>query len=177
MTTQVNNFDFNSNTIRVVKIDGEPWFVAKDVTDLLTVGNVSDATANLDQIEFRSLRLNGGRYGRPNKLISESGLYKIIMRSDKPQARPFQDWVTRVVLPAIRKDGGYVAGEEKLASGEMEEDEFILKAMQMLQKKVERLTQANEEMHEELTRVTIAEYAALNHVYLRQSEKGQLAVH
>lgn len=44
-------------------------------------------------------------------LISESGLYKLIMRSDKPQARDFQDWVTRVVLPAIRKDGAYIMGE------------------------------------------------------------------
>jgi len=51
------------------------------------------------------------------KLVSESGLYKITMRSDKPEARAFQDWVTRVVLPAICKDGGYVMGEEKLATG------------------------------------------------------------
>ena len=47
-------------------------------------------------------------------LISESGLYKLVMRSDKPEARQFQDWVTRVVLPAIRKDGGYIQGEEKV---------------------------------------------------------------
>lgn len=45
-------------------------------------------------------------------IISESGLYKLIMRSNKPQAKPFQNWVTQVVLPAIRKDGMYVAGEE-----------------------------------------------------------------
>lgn len=50
-------------------------------------------------------------------LISESGLYKLIMRSDKPQARAFQEWVTRHVLPAIRKDGAYVMGEEKVVSG------------------------------------------------------------
>lgn len=49
------------------------------------------------------------------KLISESGLYKLILRSDKPQARLFQNWVTRDVLPAIRKDGAYVMGEEKEA--------------------------------------------------------------
>lgn len=57
-------------------------------------------------------------------LISESGLYKLIMRSDKPEARRFQDWVTREVL-AIRKDGAYVAGEEKVKTGEMTEDELI----------------------------------------------------
>lgn len=52
-------------------------------------------------------------------LISESGLYKLIMRSDKPAAREFQDWVTHVVLPAIRKDGAYIMGEEKVATGEL----------------------------------------------------------
>ena len=51
-------------------------------------------------------------------LISESGLYKLVMRSDKPEARQFQDWVTGVVLPAIRKDGSYVMGEEKVRTGE-----------------------------------------------------------
>jgi prophage antirepressor-like protein len=69
------------------------------------------------------------------KLISESGLYKLVMRSDKPEAREFQDWVTRVVLPAIRKDGAYVMGEEKVVTGEMNEDEFVLKALTILQGK------------------------------------------
>jgi len=52
----------------------------------------------------------------PMNLVAESGLYKLLMRSDKPQAKPFQDWVTKVVLPAIRKDGGYVMGSEKIAT-------------------------------------------------------------
>jgi prophage antirepressor-like protein len=54
------------------------------------------------------------------------------MRSDKPQARLFQDWVTRDVLPAIRKDGAYIMGEEKVATGEMSEDEFVLKVIRRL---------------------------------------------
>jgi prophage antirepressor-like protein len=60
--------------------------------------------------------------------MSESGLYKLIMRSDKPAARSFQNWVSRVVMPSIRKDGLYIAGEEKVAKGGMSEDELILKA-------------------------------------------------
>lgn len=55
-------------------------------------------------------------------LLSESGLYKFILRSDKPQARPFQDWVTREVLPSVRKTGGYILGEEKVATSEVSED-------------------------------------------------------
>jgi hypothetical protein len=75
--------------------------------------------------------LIGGKGGNQLTLISESGLYKLIMRSDKPEAKAFQDWVTKVVLPAIRKDGGYVMGEEKVVTGEMSEDELVLKVMQM----------------------------------------------
>ncbi len=59
-------------------------------------------------------------------IISEAGLYKLVMRSDKPEARAFQDWVCGVVLPAIRKDGAYIQGEEKVATGEMSEDEFVV---------------------------------------------------
>jgi len=57
-------------------------------------------------------------------LVSESGLYKLIMRSDKPAAKRFQDWVTREVLPALRKDGLYVMGEEKVRTGEMSLEEM-----------------------------------------------------
>lgn len=57
-----------------------------------------------------------GKGGSQAAMISESGLYKLVMRSDKAEAKEFQDWVTRVVLPAVRKDGGYIQGEEHVAS-------------------------------------------------------------
>lgn len=60
-----------------------------------------------------------GLRGRAPWLVNESGFYKLVLKSRKPEARKFQDWVTGVVLPAIRKDGGYIVGEEKVATGEM----------------------------------------------------------
>lgn len=72
-------------------------------------------------------------------VINESGLYSLILTSRKPEAKTFKKWVTGTVLPAIRKDGAYIMGEEKVVSGEMDEDEFVLKAMAILQGKVERL--------------------------------------
>lgn len=111
--------------IRVVEIDGNPWFVAKDVCEVLGLdGYASQHTKRLDDDECRvmtrtqntSLPIFKGKAARVT-LISESGLYKLIMRSDKPIAKRFQDWVTRDVLPAIRKDGMYVLGEEKVATG------------------------------------------------------------
>jgi len=108
-------------------------------------------------------------------IISESGLYKFIMRSNKPQAKAFQNWVTKVVLPAIRKDGGYIKDEEKVATGGMSEDEFIFKAFEMLKNKTERLEAVVEQY---LKFLSVAEWAALNHLYItntRRSELGQAA--
>ena len=115
MTTHTNlsTFDFNGNGLRVIDRDGEPWFVAADVCRALglnTAGGASRHFGNLNPSEVASLRLKNG--GKPNSLISESGLYKLVMRSDKPEAKAFQDWVTKEVLPAIRKTGGYLLNED-----------------------------------------------------------------
>ena len=76
--------------------------------------------------EENSLKCLFGRTGVSRvAILAESGLYKIILRSSRPEARAFQDWVTRVVLPAIRKDGMYIKGEEKVATGEMTGDELM----------------------------------------------------
>jgi len=132
-------FTYSSNSIRVVEIDGQPWFVAMDVCKVLSITEKSRgyAVARLQDDERTLYQIQKG--SRSVSVISESGLYRLIMRSDKPEARKFQDWVTREVLPAIRKDGGYILGEEKVKTGEMDEDEFILQAMTILQRKVERL--------------------------------------
>nr|WP_318272594.1 BRO family protein [Paracoccus saliphilus] len=87
--------------------------MAADVCSILGIINTSDAAAKLDQTEFSQLRLNGGRYGRASLLISESGLYKLVMRSDTPEARAFYDWVTKVVFPSIRKDQAYAGSLNK----------------------------------------------------------------
>ncbi|MEZ5724621.1 MAG: BRO family protein [Paracoccaceae bacterium] len=117
---------------------GQPWFVAADVCRVLKHQNTSVALKALGADEKAKADL--GLPGQPPSIISESGLYKLVMRSDKPEARALQDWVTRDVLPAIRKDGAYIMGEEKVAAGEMDEDEFVLKAISILQRKVERIT-------------------------------------
>lgn len=129
----------------MVQIGGQPWFVAADVCRALSVYlrdaytvNTSaalsklahDEKCNVAYAEAKRIGLQGiasRAYGIAT--VTESGLYKLIMRSDKPEARKFQDWVTREVLPAIRKDGAYIMGEEKVRTGEMDEDEFILKAV------------------------------------------------
>lgn len=127
--------------MRVVKIDGEPWFVAKDVAELLGYSNPLDAIAK----HCKSVSKDGfairDSIGRMQKtpIIPERDVYRLVMRSKLPAAERFEEWVVGTVLPAIRKDGAYVMGEEKVASGELEETQFILRAFQMLNAKAERL--------------------------------------
>lgn len=117
-------------------LDGNPWFVAGDVCRALDIHVRRNGEVNTYQAlhklrdDEEATHPMGGHSGpravQNVKIISESGLYKLVMRSDKPQAREFQDWVTRVVLPAIRKDGAYIMGEEKVASGELSDDDPIV---------------------------------------------------
>lgn len=107
-------FPETQQQVRTVMLDGAPWFVAADVCAVLGIGNPTKALYSVGADEKRTVTLTLGK-GNPNRaLLSESGLYKLIMRSDKPEARKFQAWVTRDVLPAIRKDGVYVRCEEIL---------------------------------------------------------------
>ncbi|ADW16400.1 prophage antirepressor [Desulfobulbus propionicus DSM 2032] len=100
-------FQFESNEIRALTIDGDPWFVARDVCDVLEYADASDATQFLDDDEKLVRQIAGAGQTRNMLIISESGLYTLIIRSNKPQAKPFRKWVTAEVLPSIRKTGGY----------------------------------------------------------------------
>jgi prophage antirepressor-like protein len=125
--------------IRVLDRNGEPWFVAQDVLYALGYPQTSHgkALAKLDPDERFMSQVHKGV--RSMTLVSESGLYSLILNSKKPDAKTFKKWVTWVVLPAIRKDGAYVMGEEKVATDRMSEDELIAKGFMALHAKAERL--------------------------------------
>src|SRR5690606_35802145 len=106
--TDLTVFRYDDNPIRTVLVDGEPWFIAADVCAVLGIANVGNALARLDDDEKDSIRLADGTPGNPNKaIVNEPGLYSLILRSDKPEAKAFKRWVTHEVLPAIRKTGRY----------------------------------------------------------------------
>jgi prophage antirepressor-like protein len=100
--------------IRMVMVDDEPMFCLVDVCRALEIKNATDVAKRLDEDELTRLNL-GGRAGESN-FITESGLYAVIVRSDKPNARKFRKWVTSDVLPTIRKTGGYVNNDELFIS-------------------------------------------------------------
>lgn len=112
MNNEIQIFNYNDHEVRTVQKDGEPWFVLKDVCGILSIGNVADVYARLDTDEKGVGQIDtlGGRQNM--SIINESGLYNVILRSDKPEAKPFRKWVTSEVLPSIRKHGAYMTQEK-----------------------------------------------------------------
>ena len=98
-------FDYNQSEVRTVLLDGDVWFVAKDICDILELTNPTMALEGLDEDE--RTKFNLGRQGEAN-IISESGLYSLVLGSRKPEAKMFKRWITHNVIPQIRKTGNYV---------------------------------------------------------------------
>lgn len=105
---QLQIFNFNENQVRTILINNEPWFVAKDVCEILEITNPTMALQRLDNDE--RAKFNLGRQGETN-IVNEPGLYTLILGSRKPEAKQFKRWVTHEVIPAIRKHGAYMTSE------------------------------------------------------------------
>lgn len=96
------------DNLTTIEIDGEAWFIANEVCRLLDIKNTSSAVSGLDDDEKSTIAINDGTSGNPNKtIISESGLYALIFKSTKPSAKKFRKWVTKEVIPSIRKKGSF----------------------------------------------------------------------
>ena len=113
----INLYKFGKASVRVADRNGEPWFIAADVCRVLGIENPRQAAAQLDDDERSTVCFNDGGQPRKFNIISESGLYALIVRSNKPEARKFRKWVTSEVLPAIRKNGAYVSPD--ITDGQM----------------------------------------------------------
>lgn len=130
---QFDNTEFGA--LRVVKDDqGEPWFVAKDVCNALDLGRQQDSTRYLDSDEKGECLVDTASGKQRMVTVNEPGLYSLIMRSRKPEAKAFQRWVTHEVLPAIRKDGGYMVARDETP------EETMARALLIAQSTIERQT-------------------------------------
>lgn len=128
--TKLQIYNFEGNDVRAINKDGEPWWVLKDVCDALELTNATIVASRLDEDEVTKFDL-GGLSGESN-IINESGLYNVILRSNKPKAKAFKRWVTHDVIPSIRKHGVY-AVDEMLANPDM-----MIAALQELKSERER---------------------------------------
>lgn len=151
MNNEIQKFDFKGSSLRTLTDEaGEPWFVAKDVCDILGMSNPSMAVTALDkdevaQIDPKDYLGSENRSNQAVNIVSEPGLYKLIMRSRKPEAKEFQRWVTHEVLPSIRKTGGYIP------TSESDSDEDIMaRAVLVAQKTIK---QKNQQIIEQQSRI------------------------
>lgn len=115
--------------IRTITKDNEPWFVAKDISDKLGYAQTSNMMKRIDAEDSISSILDG--MNMKSILINESGLYSAIIGSKLESARRFKHWVTSEVLPSIRKNGGYIVGQETLS-----DDELLSKALLVAHNKI-----------------------------------------
>lgn len=124
---------------RIVTIDGEPWFIAKDVATALGYSNTRDAIAkHVDDDDKNTVVIRDGK-GNPNQtIINESGLYSLVLSSKLPTAKKFKHWITSEVLPAIRKTGGYIANAETMTNAEIMSKALLI-AKQTIESREQRI--------------------------------------
>lgn len=122
------NPDFGE--VRTLNIDGEPWFVAADVCKALELDKTATRRLDEDEKGLRSTQTLGGN--QETLVINEPGLYTLVLGSRKPEAKVFKRWITHDVIPSIRKNGGYIAGQENMTA-----EELMAKALLVAKKTIE----------------------------------------
>ncbi len=138
MSKELTIFNYGEEEIKVMMDEkGNPRWIASEITDILGIVRSRDAVSRLDDDEKADAVLNrtssnGVIQNRNITIINESGLYSLILSSRKPQAKAFKRWITHEVLPAIRKTGGYIVGEN-----DMTEDELLSAAFIVANRKIE----------------------------------------
>lgn len=142
MSAAIIPFTFNETEVRTLNRGGEPWFVLTDVCKVLEIRNPSDAAGRLDDDEKSTLAIteggnfNGlGAIGAMPIVINESGLYSLVLTSRKPEAKRFKKWITREVIPAIRRTGAYTAP----LSREQQVAQALLLSQQILHEKEQQI--------------------------------------
>lgn len=128
-------FNFHGVGVRVLMRDGEPWFVAKDISGILGYSETEKMIRRLDADEKTTIpfRGSGSNYQTNISIINESGLYNAVLGSTKPNAREFRKWVTGEVLPSIRKTGGYL-----IAKKDESPEEIMARALLVAKETIDR---------------------------------------
>lgn len=130
--------------IRTVVIDGEPWFVAVDVCRALEIVNSRDALTRIDEDE-KGVVLTDTPGGKQEvTTVNEPGLYSLVLGSRKPEAKVFKRWITHEVIPSIRKNGGYIAGQETMSDVELMARALIV-AQNVIEEKNRQISGLTEE--------------------------------
>ena len=138
MNNEIQKFDFKGAALRTLTDEaGEPWFVLKDCMSILDLGNPTETVKMFDKDEFSTTEVIDS-IGRRQQtyIISEPGLYRLVMKSRKPEAKEYQRWVTHEVLPQIRKTGGYIQASESDS-----DEDIMARAVLVAQKTIKQKNQ------------------------------------
>ena len=131
---EVQLFNFENHEVRSLLLNNEPWFVGKDVADVLGYQNGSrDINRHVDEEDRQKAMFFDGTQDKETIIINESGLYSLIISSKLPNAKKFKRWVTSEVLPSIRQNGGYIANQENLS-----EEEILANAIMVAKNVIEK---------------------------------------
>ena len=169
----MNNLQiFNSEQfgrVRVIMSDNEPKFIAKDVCEILGISKYRDALNRLDPDEGCTVRVDTPGGKQEMRALTESGLYTLIIRSDKQEAKPFRKWITAEVLPTIRKHGAYLT-EQKVEEVLTDPDTIIRIATQLKEERAarQRLAEQNE-LHKQQLQIATPKVQYYNEVLMSTS--------
>ena len=172
---EISVFNFQNRNVRVVTDDnGEPWFVAKDVAEILDYASPDKMYARLDNDEKTTtpFRRNGSNYQTNLTLINESGLYNAIIGSNKPEAKAFKRWVTHEVLPSIRKHGAYVT-DNKLEEW-LTDPTHMIEALTALKEEREKVRALERKREEDRPKVVFAESVEVSRTSILVGEMAKL---
>jgi prophage antirepressor-like protein len=169
-TPLVFTFPETAQHVRSVMIDAQPWWVAADVCTVLEIGNPSQAVSYLDADERSSTLITSeGGQSRPANIINEPGLYSLILRSRKPQAKAFKRWITHEVIPSLRQTGSYSLTPAAPALPDMATPQGRMAVARMLLESTEREVELT-------SRVAELEPKALVHDTLMVAQEGDRLV-
>ena len=169
---EVKVFQFRENEVRVVGINGEPWFVGKDVAGVLGYSDTQAMTRRLDADEVSTCTDNSSGQVRHVTIISESGLYNAVLGSSKPEAKAFKKWVTSEVLPSIRKHGAYVTNEK--LSEWLADPTHMIEALTALKEEREKVRALEQQREVDRPKVVFAESVAVAKTSILVGEMAKL---
>lgn len=166
-------FNYSGNEVRTIQKDGDPWFVLRDVCAVLGISHVKDTADRLENDEVGQTEVidSIGRT-QTTTIINESGLYNVILRSDKPEAKPFRKWVTAEVLPSIRKHGAYMT--ENTLENMIASPEFGIKLLTALQEEREQRVKLEAKVESDAPKVLFADAVNASHTTILVGELAKL---
>lgn len=172
MNNELQLFNFESQKLRTLQINGEPFFVGKDLAEILGYQNGSrDINRHVDEEDRTKLMLSDGRQSKETIIINESGMYSLILSSKLPNAKKFKRWVTSEVLPAIHKTGVYMTDKK---AAQIISDKSGNALADLLQQAANQLKQKDMQIQEMKPKVLFADSVATSHTTILVGELAKI---